>query len=209
MMLFSWLVWNGSDLKYFFAVIPLLCLVFISELYRKSAQPFTNIAYTLAGIAYITLPLLSIIIVALGIDLGSDIPYNAGMVFGTIFILWSSDTGAYMLGSWLGKHRLFERISPKKSWEGFFGGALFSLIAGYLMWRFFESVGLYDWLIIALIVVITGTFGDLVESMFKRSLKVKDSGTFFPGHGGILDRFDGLFISAPFVMLYLLLFCGK
>jgi phosphatidate cytidylyltransferase len=128
------------------------------------------------------------------------------MVIGYLVILWLNDTGAYFIGSLLGKHRLFERISPKKSWEGSIGGAALSLITAWAVSLVFTDISLWKWLVMAGIISITGTLGDLVESMLKRSLDVKDSGSLLPGHGGILDRFDAVFLSVPFVFVFLSLF---
>jgi len=112
------------------------------------------------------------------------------------------DTSAYIFGISFGKHRLFERISPKKSWEGFIGGTICSLGFAYLLSIFFMNISLVDWIAITLIIIVFGTFGDLVESLFKRSINCKDSGKILPGHGGILDRFDAVLISAPIVFTY-------
>ena len=105
-----------------------------------------------------------------------------------------------------GKRKLFERISPKKSWEGFFGGAALALIFAYGLSLFFHTLSVQQWMIVGIIIVVAGTFGDLVESLLKRSIEIKDSGTILPGHGGFLDRFDGLFIAAPFIVAYLEIF---
>jgi len=120
-----------------------------------------------------------------------------------LMMLWSSDTGAYIFGVKFGKHRLFERHSPKKSWEGFIGGLICSALTAYVLSLYFTELSLFHWLIVASIITVTGTLGDLSESMLKRSLSTKDSGTFLPGHGGFLDRFDGLLIAAPLVYFYL------
>jgi len=125
------------------------------------------------------------------------------LLLGYFVILWINDTFAYLFGTAFGKHRLFERISPKKSWEGSIGGALISIIAAWLIASFTNSLPLIHWIVIAIIIVICGTLGDLVESMLKRSLNCKDSGTLLPGHGGILDRFDSVLISAPIIFVYI------
>ena len=132
--------------------------------------------------------------------------YNFEIIFGLLFILWASDTGAYFAGTFLGKRKLFERISPKKSWEGFFGGAILALIFAYGLSEFFHTLNVLQWMIVGVIIIVGGTFGDLVESLLKRSIEIKDSGTSLPGHGGFLDRFDGLLISAPFIVAYLEIF---
>jgi phosphatidate cytidylyltransferase len=187
-----------------FLIAMYIFLIFIFELFRNSAKPFLNIAITLTGIIYITLPfsfLSSIAFFSRG-----EINYHPHIILGFFFLLWASDTGAYFVGSRWGKHRLFERISPKKSWEGSIGGIFVALIVAFIISKYFTDLGLIDWLIISLIIVVTGTLGDLVESMLKRSLNIKDSGSILPGHGGILDRFDGLFGAAPFVFFYLFFF---
>jgi phosphatidate cytidylyltransferase len=121
-------------------------------------------------------------------------------------LLWTSDTGAYLAGRSFGKTKLFERISPKKTWEGSIGGVILSLVVAYGISNLlgFDDVTTFDWMVIALLVVIFGTFGDLFESLLKRNLHIKDSGTILPGHGGVLDRFDGLFLAIPAVFFYLL-----
>ncbi len=124
--------------------------------------------------------------------------YNFEIIFGCLFILWASDTGAYFAGTYLGKTKLFERISPKKSWEGFFGGALLALVFALGIAHYFQSLSTVQWLVVWGIIMVGGTFGDLVESLLKRSIAIKDSGSSIPGHGGFLDRFDGLFLAAPF-----------
>src|SRR5262249_33725331 len=128
------------------------------------------------------------------------------IIFGCLFILWASDTGAYFAGTLFGRRKLFERISPKKSWEGAVGGALLAIVFAILMNAFFHSLQLWQWLSIAVIIIVGGTFGDLIESLLKRSIVIKDSGTSLPGHGGFLDRFDGLLISAPFIVAFLEIF---
>jgi len=185
---------------FYVSVFVLSMFVFLIELYRHSSLPFLNIAYTFFGVIYIAIPFSMLISFS-----AFEKEYNAVsyQVLGYFLILWSYDTFAYLTGMKFGKHRLFERISPKKSWEGVIGGALFAFLSAYLMSAFFSPYSLSHWCIIALIIIIFGTFGDLVESMLKRSLNMKDSGTILPGHGGILDRFDAVFISAPFVFLYL------
>ncbi len=188
------------DLLKLLLILPFF--VFIRELYTKSEKPFTNISYTLLPIFYITLPLFLFYLMAFS----HSSEYNYQNILGFFFLLWSSDTGAYFAGKKLGKHKLFERISPKKTWEGFFGGIVLAAIVAIILSKYFTTYSMMQWIIISLIIVVTGTLGDLVESMFKRSLHVKDSGTMLPGHGGFLDRFDGLFISVPFVFFYLEMF---
>lgn len=172
-------------------------LVVISELFLKKQNPVHNWAYFVLGQIFIALPfsILNYIIFIHGFQ-----PLILLAVFVTI---WVNDTGAYLVGITLGKHRLFERISPKKSWEGFFGGAFFALISGYIFSLIIKDISLINWLIFSEIIVIFGTFGDLTESLLKRTLNVKDSGNVIPGHGGLLDRFDSMLLAAPAVYIFL------
>lgn len=187
-----------------FNILPLIIIfpyiIFIRELFRNSGNPIYNIGSSLLGILYISLPLFCFYLISFQGILEN---YQYKCILGYFFILWANDIGAYFVGTYFGKHKLFERISPRKTWEGFFGGALFATIIAVLTARFFNNFSLIQWIIVSSIIIVTGTLGDLVESMFKRSGHLKDSGTSIPGHGGFLDRFDGLFISAPFVFFYL------
>jgi phosphatidate cytidylyltransferase len=188
--------------KYYFLIFPLVSCVYMIKLYKKfERKPFSNIAFTFLGIFYVAVP-----ISLLNIAVFVDGVYNFEIIFGCLFILWASDTGAYFAGTFFGKRKLFERISPKKSWEGFFGGALLALIFAYGLSVYFHSLNFTQWMIVGLIIIVGGTFGDLVESLLKRSIEIKDSGNALPGHGGFLDRFDGLLISAPFIVAYLEIF---
>lgn len=182
--------------------IPLIFSVFIAELYSKASDPFKNIAFTLIGVVYVAVPFALLNFITL-----VDGNYTYQMLFGFFFILWSNDTGAYLAGSALGKNKLFARVSPGKSWEGSIGGAILSFIVAFFISGWFTSITMFDWMVIASILIVIGTLGDLVESLFKRSIGVKDSGTILPGHGGILDRFDSLILASPFVFTYL--YCVK
>ena len=191
----------------FIVIIPLVFSIFIRELYTKSREPFINIALTLLGIIYLAMPmgLMNLICQSgLGSVAGT---YHPGIVIGYLVLVWTSDSGAYFIGKNFGKRKLFERISPHKTWEGSLGGTFFALIASWVISLCVIEIRFMDWIALSVIVVITGTLGDLVESMFKRSIEIKDSGKILPGHGGFLDRFDAIFISAPFVFTYLQLFC--
>ncbi len=194
---------NYVNKKIFLIYIIFLAIIFIVELFRNQTKPFHNISYTIFGIIYISLPFS--LLNYLAYTPLTDYQYNSNIIIGFLFIVWSNDSGAYLVGSQLGKRKLFERISPKKTWEGSIGGAVFSAITAFVISNIFNILQLTDWLIIALIVLIFGTLGDLVESMFKRSISIKDSGNILPGHGGILDRFDSIILSAPFVYLYILM----
>ncbi|MBE7175688.1 MAG: phosphatidate cytidylyltransferase [Mucilaginibacter polytrichastri] len=187
-------------IKYLLLNIPVLCAVFIAELYKRSEVPFVNIGFTFIGVLYIIVPFC--FFHGLGFLFGG---YNLIVPLGFLLLLWGNDTGAYLFGMKFGRRRLFERHSPKKTWEGFFGGMATSLAVAYILSYYHHELVLIQWLIMSLIVVCFGTLGDLVESMFKRSIDAKDSGKLLPGHGGVLDRFDGLFLSAPVVFVYLYL----
>jgi phosphatidate cytidylyltransferase len=186
----------------FFALIPALFLLFIFELFRKKSNPFSNIAYTFMGLVYVAIPFSLWCFPVLFFRTGT---FEFHRLLGFFFIMWTADTGAYLSGRFFGKHKLFERISPKKTWEGFIGGIILSVGVAFLNGYFYTQLKTEQWIVVALITSIFGTLGDLVESMFKRSIDVKDSGSLLPGHGGILDRFDGVFISTPFVIAYLCL----
>lgn len=193
------------NVKYLWLIVPILIAVFIAELYKHNENPFTQIAYTFVGFLYVTLPFCFFF--ALGF-LNDTKSYSFHFPLAFLLMLWANDTGAYLFGLKLGKHKLFERHSPKKTWEGFLGGVLVSIAVSGIIATQFNELQPLVWVGMAVIISCFGTLGDLVESMLKRSLNVKDSGTFLPGHGGLLDRFDGLLISAPlvFVYLYLLVF---
>lgn len=188
--------------RYYFLIFPLVSCVYMIKLYKKfERKPFTNIAFTFLGIFYVAVPfaLLNIATFENGF-------YNFEIIFGCLFILWATDTGAYFAGTFFGKRKLFERISPKKSWEGALGGAVLAFIFALVIARYFDTLEFWQWMGIASIIVVGGIYGDLVESLLKRSIEIKDSGTSLPGHGGFLDRFDGLLISAPFIVAFLEIF---
>jgi len=198
--LFSAYFLGFLEAKYLLLGAPCLSLILIFPLFQKQIFPFNDIAFTLFAFFYATVPFLFFI--ALGFLGGT---YNPYLPLGFMIILWSNDTGAYLAGRSFGKRKLFERISPNKTWEGFVGGLLFAAIVALNLHQYFGSISKTHWICIALIISIFGTLGDLVESMLKRSLNVKDSGNILPGHGGLLDRFDGLLLSAPLVYLFLIL----
>lgn len=188
--------------KYLLLLIPLIFSVFLFELYRKEKTPFTNISFTFAGFIYVTVPFCFYYSLGFLQDWNN---YNFHLPLAFLLMLWASDTGAYLFGRKLGAHKLFERHSPKKTWEGFFGGVFTSVLVAVIVSFFFKEISLMIWAGMAVLIVSFGTLGDLVESMLKRSLGAKDSGTLLPGHGGLLDRFDGLLIAAPLVYAYLYL----
>ncbi|MEK6783782.1 MAG: phosphatidate cytidylyltransferase [Bacteroidota bacterium] len=188
--------------RYYFLVFPLLSCVYMIKLYKKfERKPFTNIAFTFLGILYVAIPFALLNIAAF-----ENGYYNYQVMVGCLFILWASDTGAYFAGTLFGKRKLFERISPKKSWEGAVGGAILAFIFAFVIAYYFKTLVFWQWMSISVIIIIGGVFGDLVESLLKRSIEIKDSGESLPGHGGFLDRFDGLLIAAPFIVAFLEIF---
>ncbi|WP_421945602.1 phosphatidate cytidylyltransferase [Pedobacter sp.] len=190
------------DVKYLLLCIPLIFSVFITELYKKNKIPFANISYTFVGFVYVTIPFCFFHALGFLRDWNN---YDFHLPLAFLLMLWANDTGAYMFGVKYGKRKLFERHSPKKSWEGFFGGMFTSALVAYgLSFLFTENTPVV-WVGMAILIASFGTLGDLVESMLKRSLDTKDSGGLLPGHGGLLDRFDGLLLAAPVVYAYLYL----
>ncbi len=187
------------------ALLPLLFGLFVAELFRKKETPFANIAWSLLGIFYIALPLALLAYMPVQPATGGYIVYRPFVVLNILLIVWANDVGAYLTGITLGRHRLLERISPKKSWEGFFGGILCAVGVGLLL-SHLQHLSLGLWGGAAAVIALAAVAGDLVESMLKRSVDVKDSGAIMPGHGGFLDRFDALLLAVPFVFTYLIIF---
>lgn len=193
---------NKIDFHYMYLNFVGFATVYLIKLYnKKDKKPFVNIALTFMGIIYVAVPFS--LINAASFYQGS---YHYEVPLGLICFLWASDTGAYFAGKTFGKRKLFERVSPKKTWEGSFGGTALAVTVSLVFAQYFPSLEMWVWVAFALIIVVTGTYGDLVESLFKRSMMIKDSGRSIPGHGGFLDRFDGLLISAPFIAAFLQLF---
>jgi phosphatidate cytidylyltransferase len=196
----------------FLILIPIMSAIMIVELYRKQDKPFDSLAHTFFPVLYTALPFSMFPFAAFshpGLD--SILPhggiiFSPGIIIGFFILIWASDTGAYLSGISFGRTSLFARISPKKTWEGFFGGVILAVVAAWLLSGWLGVVDNIHWIIIAVIISISGTYGDLIESMLKRSIGVKDSGTVMPGHGGFLDRFDSAVISFPLVFLFISLF---
>lgn len=192
------------------ATCVLFMIYMLIELFSTNEQPLTRIAYTIFGIMYISIPFGLLTLIPWGYN--SDdfsrcvIPiqqYKFELIFAILFLIWANDVGAYFVGKFLGKHKLFERISPKKTWEGSVGGLLTAILFTYLLYTYFGLFSVPKWMGLCVVTVVSGSLGDLVESMIKRTLNVKDSGTLLPGHGGFLDRFDALIFAIPFIYLYL------
>jgi phosphatidate cytidylyltransferase len=199
---FGWI----SSCRIFLALAFPVVAIFIAELYAKSEAPAAEIATVLLGAVYVALPfaLMNMLVFRENV-------YDYRPLLSFFIFLWANDVGAYCFGMMFGRHgrhKLFERISPKKSWEGFFGGLAAAAGAAFILssvWGERYDAARTQWIVLAVIISLAGTFGDLTESMFKRSVGVKDSGKIMPGHGGALDRFDGALIAFPCALAYWIL----
>lgn len=185
--------------------IGLAFLIFLSALFSKHEKPIQDLAYSILGIVYCVVPFFILnYLVCLGEEGSFGIPmYKTHFILGMILLIWASDSFAYLVGSMIGKRKLFERISPGKTWEGTIGGGVLTMASSYIIAGWFPEIQFTHWFVISILVVVFGTLGDLFESMLKRQAGIKDSGSIMPGHGGILDRFDSLIFVTPFVYLYL------
>ena len=188
-------------IPYLVTIIYLL----VAELYLKQDDPIQDWAYTMLSQMYIALPLSLINVLAFTATPGGQVAFNWLLPLSVFVFLWVNDTGAYCVGSLIGRHKLFPRISPGKSWEGSIGGAVFVLAAAWAVNTYLDGsmLTMPQWLGLGLVVVVFGTWGDLVESLFKRTLGIKDSGNVLPGHGGMLDRFDSSLLAIPAAAVYL------
>jgi CDP-diglyceride synthetase len=189
----------GGDI--FLPYLLFILSLFVMELYYKADNPIANWANLLFIQIYTAGSFALLNLVAI-----EDVTYSAIPLLAIFLFVWINDTGAYLVGSAIGKRRLFERISPKKSWEGFFGGITFVLLTAYLLSCYFIEIAWYNWIGLSVTIVIFATWGDLTESLLKRTLQVKDSGSILPGHGGMLDRFDSIMMAAPAAYIYIELF---
>jgi len=189
---------HSIDFDAFNYLLPLIYAFPVYELFRKEKTPLANIALTEFGVVFVTIPFSILNFLAFPIFEGFK-DYNYGLLISLFVFVWAGDSGAYIFGVRFGRHRLFERISPKKSWEGLFGGVITAIVAAYILNHVFPQYNIVLLLVMAIVVVISGTLGDLVESMIKRIIGVKDSGRFMPGHGGLLDRFDSILLAAPVI----------
>ena len=193
-------------IRYLGSIIYLM----VAELYLKNEDPIHDWAYTMMAQLYIALPFSLLNTLAFHLTPQGLVTYDAVLPLSVFVFLWMNDTGAYLCGSLLGKHKLFPRISPGKSWEGSIGGGILVIAVAVLVWYLTEQYQLnqlglsaLEWAGLGLTVVIFGTWGDLVESLFKRTLGIKDSGNILPGHGGMLDRFDSSLLAIPAAVVYL------
>lgn len=197
---------DGESLIVFAPYLIFLLYSYIKELYARHPSPIVNLGAIMLSQMYIVLPLSLINVLAFKTKsftcFSDEVPFYVIPLAIYIFI-WANDTGAYLSGSLLGKHKLFPRISPKKSWEGSIGGALLTVAGAVVISLFYGFMNVWQWVGMALVVVVFGTFGDLTESMVKRHLDIKDSGKMLPGHGGILDRLDSMLFAIPAVVMYL------
>ena len=203
-IMLAWLPMSGVLVEAVL-IAPVLMVYFllrgVAALYDRREHPFRNAAWSVFSVLYLGLPMYALNTVYM------EHPAVTKWVVLILFaMIWLNDTGAYCFGSLLGRHKMFPRLSPKKSWEGFGGGLLCCLLAGWGCFAWFNGVGmsLWQWLLFGLIACVFATWGDLFESLMKRNARVKDSGFIIPGHGGILDRIDSLLFVAPAIMLYLL-----
>lgn len=171
----------------------------IWELYRKKGNAFQNLAFSYYGLLYLSLPFTLLIY----LPYMTSEEWRPEIIFFPFLLVWFNDTFAFLFGSRFGRNKLFPRISPKKSWEGAVGGGVCTILAALLIAPYIEGLTVYNNIVISCIVVVFGIFGDLLESMFKRSIEIKDSGNIMPGHGGILDRFDAVVFVIPAIFVYL------
>ncbi len=199
--------WGGSAaFSGIIAIIFSAAPFFILELFLHPERPFDNVGRYLLGMAYLGIPFC--LLVYLSMPLGeffTNGDYSPWRVFGLLALVWTNDTMAYLIGSTLGKRKLLERISPKKTWEGFIGGGICTALLAWGVSGYLDAFTPTQWVGLAVVATIFGTLGDLVESMLKRSVGIKDSGSLLPGHGGLLDRFDAFIFAIPFYWLALII----
>lgn len=201
---FAGYYYNLKTALYWLILVPVL-FIFIEELFQDKKNPIRNISFAIMSLFYITLPLILSMQLVTGNLFYFQIAeknFQPELLIGVMVLIWIFDSMAYLTGVPLGKHKMFVRVSPKKSWEGTIGGAVFTIAAGFFMHHFIPVISNYDWVVIAVLAVVFGTIGDLIESLFKRSINVKDSGEFLPGHGGLLDRLDSYIFTIPWIFIY-------
>jgi len=190
----------NTNLWSFLLLLPFL--IFTVALFNKRDKPIHNALFTIAGVLYTVLPFAMLHHLVFFTNHEHDFfQFDPDIILGVILLIWSNDTFAYLGGSLFGKHKMIERISPGKTWEGTIFGILMTVGSGYIVANYILDAGLTLWMILGFAVPILATIGDLVESMLKRQAGVKDTGNIMPGHGGILDRFDSLIFVSPFVIV--------
>lgn len=193
---------NWLPVKSYLLFVPALTFLLLFEAFSDRTGILQNSAITFTGFVYVSVP-FSLLHFIVHPGYPNYPVFNSNILIGVFFIVWVYDSMAYVTGSKFGKHKLSKRISPNKSWEGCIGGTIFALLMGILNSKIFPQPSMVEWLVISILVIIFGTLGDLFESIIKRRLKVKDSGTMLPGHGGLLDRFDSLLFAIPVVYVWL------
>lgn len=202
----GFLIWSSvfvflftEELLYLISWILILPLIFLTTLNANDNRPFTQASAFLISIFYTVLPFVSLVMMGIGLEDGE---YHFELIILLFMLIWANDSFAYLFGRMLGKNKMAPNISPGKSWEGFAGGAIMTLVISLIIAHYFIDIELIHIAMMVIIVVPMGVLGDLVESKWKRSLEIKDSGKFLPGHGGFLDRFDSILISAPIIFCY-------
>lgn len=201
----TFLVFHGGKaepLTLYAPYIVIVAYIFIRQLFDTEGKALDNYAYFTLSQVYAALPLALLNILATA-GAGSESSYFYLIPISVFALVWCNDTGAFFVGCSIGRHKMFERVSPKKTWEGFAGGAIVAIAAAVIASKFFTIMNVWEWAGMAAVVVISGTLGDLIESSMKREMQIKDSGNMLPGHGGILDRFDSTLLATPCVLLYL------
>lgn len=200
------LIWSSvfvylftNELQYLVSWVLILPLVFLTTLKAKDNRPFTQASAFLLSIFYTILPFVSLVLMGISLEAGE---YHFELIIMLFMLIWANDSFAYLFGRMFGKNKMAPSISPGKSWEGFAGGAVMTLVISLILGHYFIDIDLMHIAMMVIIVVPIGVLGDLVESKWKRSLEIKDSGSFLPGHGGFLDRFDSILISAPVIFCY-------
>lgn len=190
-----------GSLVLFVPYIMLLVYTFVRQLYKTEGSSLDNYSYFVLTQVYAALPFALLNILSTVGATGDT--YNYALPLAIFVFIWCNDTGAFFVGCSIGRHKMWERVSPKKTWEGTIGGVVVAMIAGYVMSLFFTQLNVWQWMGMAAVVAVAGTYGDLIESCMKREMGIKDSGNILPGHGGILDRFDSTLLAAPSALIYL------
>ena len=196
----SYIIYINEKMNYLTLnlVLALTFLIFVVELFRNKEISFVNIGITILGVIYVALPLS--LLTFLAFDTNNQYSYD--LILSLFILVWLSDIGGYFAGINFGKHKLLERISPKKTWEGVAGGLVLCIIGSCILSQFFPIMSSYMWLVLGVLICVSSVIGDLIESMLKRSVNIKDSGNILPGHGGILDRFDSVLFVIPIVYIF-------